>query len=309
MRIKSASRHLMWTINDLLPKEFVPKKGRGELRVLCFHGICEDQDELINGRFLKKTHFTNLLSALDKNFNIISLEQFLNKELDPNKMNLLLTFDDGYANIRKFVLPLIETRGISITVFLNGHDSSIFDLIDIGSNSPQHKGQITTILSSFGINKPTRRDSLLHLSIEQTVKLKEKLIETLHNILKEKETFFKLLIRDELIEMNESDYVYLANHSYHHMDFTKLNSTVMESEYTQMKPFLESLHSNYYDVFAYPFGHFNSETIQHLNDLGARAQFITEGSKYPVEGAHDRLVINPFISIYNQLKAIENGYY
>lgn len=71
-------------------------KRKGPLvRVLCFHDVPDG------------VWFENLLTMLTKNYHVLTPLQFHQKNFRRDKLNLLLTFDDGYRSWSETVLPLL----------------------------------------------------------------------------------------------------------------------------------------------------------------------------------------------------------
>ncbi|MFB6181770.1 MAG: polysaccharide deacetylase family protein [Candidatus Magasanikbacteria bacterium] len=84
------------------------KKTKGPLlRVLVFHDV------------ESKYHFEKLISFLDKKFNIISSEEFKQNQLSKDKINILLTFDDGYKSWVDNVLPVLEGKNLKGIFFIS----------------------------------------------------------------------------------------------------------------------------------------------------------------------------------------------
>ena len=53
---------------------------KGQVRVLCLHGICRDDQSFINARFLHEQQLEELLSALHRKVNFINLKQYLDAD-------------------------------------------------------------------------------------------------------------------------------------------------------------------------------------------------------------------------------------
>jgi len=112
---------------------YLRKKYGPLVRVITFHEIKGNEVEA----FKKKLRF------LKKNFNIISPKQFCNWELSKKKLNILLTFDDGYKNWLNNVVPVLKKEGVSAIFFL---DKKGFDLapklsqmgFEIGAHTINH---------------------------------------------------------------------------------------------------------------------------------------------------------------------------
>jgi len=78
------------------------------LRVWCLHEVKDHQVD----QFEKKLHY------LKKHYNIVSPQQFIDKELSPPKPDILITFDDGYDSWFKNVLPILKKHRVKAVFFL-----------------------------------------------------------------------------------------------------------------------------------------------------------------------------------------------
>lgn len=88
---------------------YLRKKYGALVRIIAFHEIKDDEVEA----FKKKLRF------LKKNFNIISPKQFYRGNLSKRKLNILLTFDDGYKGWLKNIVPVLKKESIFAIFFLD----------------------------------------------------------------------------------------------------------------------------------------------------------------------------------------------
>lgn len=84
------------------------KYGVRLVRAIVFHEI---KDKEVR-------NFENKLRFLKKNFNIISPKQFYNREFSKEKLNVLLTFDDGYESWLRNVIPSLKEENLSAIFFV-----------------------------------------------------------------------------------------------------------------------------------------------------------------------------------------------
>lgn len=77
-------------------------------RFLTYHRIQPDQ----------QVSFEQQLNRLQTHYNIVSPETFRTNDGDPNKLNLLLTFDDGYLEWETLVLNELDQRDLRGLFFL-----------------------------------------------------------------------------------------------------------------------------------------------------------------------------------------------
>jgi len=94
---------------------YLRKKYGPLVRIIAFHEIKDNEVEA----------FKNKLKFLKNNFNIISPKDFYNKNLSDKKLNILLTFDDGYKSWLKNVIPRLEKEKISAIFFLDKREPNL----------------------------------------------------------------------------------------------------------------------------------------------------------------------------------------
>lgn len=84
------------------------KQRHGPLvRVLCFHDVTDQE------------WFASVLTVLTQRYHVITPAQFAAKEFDPDIINILLTFDDGYASWIEVVQPVLESHGCKGLFFVS----------------------------------------------------------------------------------------------------------------------------------------------------------------------------------------------
>lgn len=311
--IEKIKYKLKWAFNDFIGLfvEQVNFNGlRGEVRTLCFHGVCEDSDQYINGRFLHVSRFKSLLSSLSKQANFISLQDFIDGRLSSERLNILITFDDGYKNNQDLAFPFCEENNIPITIFVTTNKLGCLwmDLFDLAF---ANNLDLSKILSEYP-KAPIQNNSLFKKwmfkqDLQIVLKVTELLYKHTYTIRESNEVFWQLLSKEDLMKLGKEELVSLANHSANHLSFVNLSQNQIERELSQCKEYLESLGSPFAQVFAYPFNHYSQELISELKRLGYSQQFLADGAGKNTK--EDRLVINPFISLRNQLIAIANGKY
>lgn len=314
MTVKGIKLRLKWallSVVDLLGFPFKPEGRKGEVQIVCFHGICADTDALINGRFYHATAFRNLLLEIQQHFHIISLDDFSANRLNPDKLNVLITFDDGYRNNLALALPVIEELQIPVTVFVTGRtDLPLWtDLFDIATAHPSESEVILNdILTFSGVKTVKELKAWIPLQPKEIVlEINRKLNELPGTLLDKTRIFWELLSDDELRTLQTHSLVSLANHSANHWSFVTLSDEEMAQEIKGVQTRLSTIGSKYGSVFAYPFGHHNSATITCLTALGIEQQYLTESGIIEVPDLFKRMTVNPFISTGNMLRIIQKG--
>lgn len=303
---------LKWFIVDLLNVvgyQFEFNKHPGKVRVLCFHGICGDGHSYINSRFLKYTKFKKLLEALMRNYHILSLTEFIKNDLSDNKMNILLTFDDGYKNLKRFLIPILKHYELTATLFTNRCDFHWADYLDI----IVAEGKIADIYIKIPElnNKDEKQIKIWAKSQKGEVISRFKIIleEIIEPFLQQYRIFHELLSHDDLVELSDMPFIYLANHTANHLNLSIESKEIVHEEVENCNSYLQNIGSDYGKVLSYPYGSNNLVCRDLLRRLGYEIQFISEPASPPDEKLIERLTVNPHISIINQLLAIDDGRY
>ena len=109
---KIGGDHLLW------------RWGARRLRILCYHGVCEDRfagQPWIPQFFVTKTAFESQLQYLTGNAHVLPLKEAINRLADGSlpPRSVALTFDDGYANNFHLAYPLLQKYRAPATVFVS----------------------------------------------------------------------------------------------------------------------------------------------------------------------------------------------
>ena len=89
--------------------------------VLMYHGISTIRKSQFNNRFINVKQFEKQIKFFTKEFNIISLDDyFLNQNLEAKKLNVAITFDDGYKNNFKYAFPILKKYNVPAHFFVTG---------------------------------------------------------------------------------------------------------------------------------------------------------------------------------------------
>jgi len=98
--------------------------GANRLRILCYHGVCEDR--LANAPwvphcFVTATAFERQLQYLGRHANVLPLDRAIAGLMDGSlpPRCVALTFDDGYANNLEIAYPLLRKYDTPATIFLS----------------------------------------------------------------------------------------------------------------------------------------------------------------------------------------------
>jgi peptidoglycan/xylan/chitin deacetylase (PgdA/CDA1 family) len=101
-------------------------KQRGPLvRVIAFH----DVDDAL--------WFEGIISSLQRDFAICTPKEYVENIFDSDKINILITFDDGYASWVDVCLPILRKHNVSALFFINS------GLLDVSKDEEKARAYVT----------------------------------------------------------------------------------------------------------------------------------------------------------------------
>jgi peptidoglycan/xylan/chitin deacetylase (PgdA/CDA1 family) len=317
-RLKGLAGDTAWHLG--MNKGFV-KKARG-CRILLYHGICKSKPFQFNTLFLKLKSFETQLRFYKKYFNVVSLDDYYHQRFSNEKFNICLTFDDGFANNYKYILPLLERYQIPAAFFITGISEAGYDILwnDVLSIAYKYgpekipfdkeeyiKGRDDKYISSSA--SKLLADVLRRTGFER----KAEMMEVLSSFKNKAEKDYWLQMTEEEIKMlSGSKWVTIGSHGYYHNDLAKLPLAIAKEEIIKSKTYLEKITGKQLNAIAFPYGTYTREVVAVAKNAGFTRLLATE-FQFPEDRndttMRERLTINPFISNINQMHANITGNY
>jgi len=322
--ISKVKKKVQWLSNDILVSSGIrslklPKKGSC---TLLYHGIDDGKTERYNSKFISEHRLLQQLQWLKENTEIVSTEEIFKNDSVSSNFKVAISFDDGFLNNYKYVLPLIEKLNIPVTVFvtainLKGEKFLWPDAMDLlAVNGPKHIEIQNVIFNKTGSGYENGDGvSLKSTAIKKGYDFAKEALDHLNynklELKKYANDLWEMMGDEEIKLMSKSKYVTIGSHGVTHDSFTEVSEIQLLEELSQSKKYLEELIDESVDQIAFPYGHFNSKVVDVCMKAGYRFQFAVEMDSKEVgdKRVQGRLGINPFISWANQVKAIGNGKY
>jgi len=320
-KLKREGKYLRRDIGHVLGmyKNFY-RSARGA-RILIYHGICRRDHTRFNPIFLKVQTLEAHLKFYKKYFNIVSLDDYYEGKLSNDKFNVCLTFDDGFANNHKYVLPLLTKYQAPATFFITairdeGYDILWNDFLSIAGKygpekivyegEPYRKGQFNRYISA--ISGISLNEKLRSCDFREKAEMMNLLYPLApFKTKKADEDYWLQMTKEQIAELASSPFAGIGAHGYYHNDLTSLSIFNAAKELSLSKQYLEGIIKKTVRSFAFPYGAYNADVVEaakkaEFTQLLAMDFLSPADVNDPV--MRERFTVNPFISVNNQMYAI-----
>jgi peptidoglycan/xylan/chitin deacetylase (PgdA/CDA1 family) len=297
--------------------------GKTGKRIIVYHGVCKKDHLRYNASFVTVDTFRKHLEFYKKHFNIVSLDDYYNGKLDPGGFNVCLTFDDGLANNHEYVLPLLEEYKIPAAFFITGIMEAGYSVlwnhflnlagrfgpprISLAGKDYYKKG----VKYISGLTHSLLDDDLRREGLEAKKELMDGLTNLYEKIKREQEYWLQMS-EWQIKELSRSEFCTIGGHGYYHNDLTRIPVASARDEMRLNKLFLKKITGKEIHAFAFPYGAYNREVTGAAKDSGfdqlLAIDYFDKRDSLD-ETLQPRLVINPFLSVVNQMHGIVNGRY
>ena len=312
-------------INDFAHSLHLKKvKLKPGKRVIIYHGVTTNANKRINARFISTEEFEKQLVYFNRYFNVVSLTDYFEESNHPeSKFTVALTFDDGYLNNLTEVLPLLEKYKVPATFFITtikakNHQYLWADLLDLFRHTgpdqfffrgvTYHKKKNEYVANGQSLKRQLKKGDWAIKKELSDIILKENSfmnVKSLH-------PYFQLLNNEQIKQLSESEFATIGSHALYHNCLTQVDLKTAREELEKSKTYLENVTGKKVNFFAYPDGDYNEQLTDLTAEVGYKKQLLVDYKKPEHKNdlrLEERLGINPYISLKNQMQCIINGHY
>lgn len=297
------------------------KKGSA---ILCYHGIDQIGNKDFNMRFYSKKSIEKHFYYFKKHFNIMSVNDYFQGNFKKDKFNIAITFDDGYRNNYKYLLPLVEKYKIPVSVYVTGLNDTGYpkvlwaDFLDIVTFYSQRKkiniGNIEFEKNNNNYISNDHNKISLKTFIKKSGDFEFKMMlfqafpefyEIIEN--NQLDDYWKIVSDDEIIKMSKSEYLTIGSHGYLHNNLGNIEPEEAFNELKKSKYYIENLIQTDVSELAYPDGSYTIETVRFAQELGFKNQLALDYlfvEDYNDNSIRNRHGMYPVYSNYHQIRSI-----
>jgi peptidoglycan/xylan/chitin deacetylase (PgdA/CDA1 family) len=257
-----------------------------------YHGIDRVENQRFNQRHFSAKSFENHLRFFKNTFEIVPLRQVMEDtdEATRRRFRIAITFDDGYRNVFKYAIPLLEKYDAPATLFvtgLNQTDECMLwaDLYDISraltNEDVEFAGRRFSkraidggyyCLDGASLPEAFKSDSRPGLAAFK--ELKNETFRDVPDFTKDAQyDDYWVLMSDEEIRASAAvKGIEIGSHGYYHNNLGRILLDDAYDELQRSKAYLEQLTQKEVDAVAYPDGSYVPATIEFASVLGFRYQ-------------------------------------
>jgi peptidoglycan/xylan/chitin deacetylase (PgdA/CDA1 family) len=308
------------------------REARGA-RIVAYHGICRSDPGRFNSLFVDAATFERHLQFYAEYFQVLSLNDYYAGRFSDSRFNICLTFDDGFANNYNYAMPMMAKYGIPAVFFVTGISEAGYPILWNDWLSMMQKFGPSELALPGGpafIRKGGRyreRGSGLGGRHQQAggeglrerlqagdFREKELLIRSVGSPawMHEHEEYWLQMTEKQLRLLAGHPLVTIGCHGYYHNDLGRISLSRAMEELKRNREYLNRITNAAINALAFPYGSYTMELILEAKRMGFD-RLLALDLRFPADAAEvslrPRMVINPFITLHNQMTAIIHGKY
>jgi len=267
------------------------------LRCVLFHNVADGESSFTKGLgvTVARGTFEGALKFITKYYTPVSLQEVIadSDSLRLPRRPVLVTFDDAYASVCEFAVPLCLKYGVPVVFFVNGacldnRQLALDNLVCYVANE-RGLGAIKAAFMDAGGKDASSLGSLAQvfshilpsMSLTARKVVRSALLEATKCSEGEITAKACLYINSQQLRALAARKVEIGNHTYSHMNGRSLLAGEFPDEIDRNKTMLEAISGTEVRSFSVPYGSsvdLTPELAAHLDKAGYESVFLAEGS-------------------------------
>ncbi|EFS9252833.1 polysaccharide deacetylase family protein [Campylobacter upsaliensis] len=294
------------------------------MKILMYHYVRESMPHLPFFRYLSFDNFKKQLDYFEKNFGLVSFEEFCRLKTEPKFINvlknkILLTFDDGLKEHFTLVYPELLKRGAlgiffmpslvleqekalcvhKIHYLLGRYGGGGGELLDLALEliEPSMCENENAYLFEDYYDLLDDEESVKQFKLLLNYNLKEEFKEEIISALlakcklSEAEIYENYYLNREELKIMSENQMLIGSHAHSHINFLNLNAKQEADEVKKSFEILSFLEPKI-RTFCYPYGEFTKDSKKILQNLGVDFAFVSL-DEYKKDIDEEDLRLNP----------------
>lgn len=270
------------TIGQLLKLNLIT--GYKSVPVFMFHRVLDNYHVgtvLDRSLYIRVDNFITVLNCIKDQFQVTSLRDFTDGEVEPSVKRCILTFDDGWRDNYDVAFPILKQFGLPATIFVTTSMvgtadkfwfSRLEDLFVVNCDSALPF--LHNLFPGLPINAPS--DFLFHqlcdrFKILELPKINH-ILDNLESVVGfPKENIRSVMSWEEMEEMSKSSITF-GSHGVTHSIFPLLSNHDKLMQLTESKKHLTNC-AGFVNCFSFPNGNYDQESLDLANVAGYKLVF------------------------------------
>ncbi|MFY7944307.1 MAG: polysaccharide deacetylase family protein, partial [Crocinitomicaceae bacterium] len=262
---------------------------------------------------------------LKKYTNVISIQDYFEQRWDKNKLNVAITFDDGYRNNYLYLKPLVEKYEFPVSIYITGLNNTPYKFLwaDFADLVLYFTKRESFILGNQEFLKTSNNTFINDQGVTSKLKIKEvgnweykeeffKLFESEFQEIQNKpelKDYWQIMSDEEIQSCSKSPFITIGSHSFYHNNLDNISFSDAKQELIDSKNYLENLTQKPITELAYPDGAYTEElALSANNEFGFDKQLaLTFRFESDIEKTYmrSRTGLYPVDTVPNQLSQIK----
>lgn len=291
LRASRAVRELLLILRDRAGLPLPGMNRAGGSAVLMYHGVVASAPSLLNWRHVSEKDFDCHLRLLRRYCNVVPLATLFTGDIATDRLNVAITFDDGFRNNLQVAVPLLRKHRVPASFFVTAANHAGMNVLwpDFLDIVGRYASDDVVIDGRSFTKRGTRyycRDSSVSLATvirneRPDWAFKQAMYRAFSrwasNLQRpDLRQYWELMTDDEIAETAAVPGMTIGSHGFYHNNLGSLSTTAALDELVKSKAYLENLIQREIQELAYPDGSYTPGLVQAARVAGFSRQLAVD---------------------------------